>query len=275
MIPINNKEIGQRIASRREEIGLTMDDIASEIGVARSTIQRYEKGSIEKVKLPIIEAIARVMSVNPEWIVGKTDKKELLDLDTNGFSLPIDISDAAVKTARLYDAADDHSRQIVDLTLAPFESRIVNAPQFNIRKTTPPPKRKPREDGFEEITVYEDGLPAAGYSSYFDTPSSHIEQYPFGIIPPSASFAVPISGDSMEPEYKDHSTVFVQSTPRVENGEIGLFSLNGEPYIKQLVVDNKNREIRLHSLNSSYSDIKVAEFDDLRVFGKVLGSYFI
>ena len=77
----------------------------------------------------------------------------------------------------------------------------------------------------------------------------------------------------MEPKFKNGATVFVQSAPRVENGEVGLFSLNGAPYIKQLVVDDARHEVRLHSLNPAYDDIAVGEFDDLRTFGRVLGSY--
>lgn len=62
---MGNEVLGKRIEQRRKELGLTLDDIAQEIGVAKSTIQRYEKGTIGKIKLPVIEAIARVISVNP------------------------------------------------------------------------------------------------------------------------------------------------------------------------------------------------------------------
>lgn len=70
---MGNEQIGERISFRRKQLGLTLDDIASEIGVAKSTVQRYEKGTIDKVKLPVIEAIARVLQVNPSWLCGKID----------------------------------------------------------------------------------------------------------------------------------------------------------------------------------------------------------
>lgn len=70
---MTNIEIGIRIAERRKELGLTMDDVAQKIGVAKSTVQRYETGQILKIKLPVIESIASVLSVNPDWIVGNTD----------------------------------------------------------------------------------------------------------------------------------------------------------------------------------------------------------
>lgn len=68
-----NKEIGKRIKQRRLELNMTQGDIAEEIGVAISTIQRYETGSIDKIKLPVLEAIARAIQVSPEWLVGKSD----------------------------------------------------------------------------------------------------------------------------------------------------------------------------------------------------------
>ncbi|MBQ4298168.1 MAG: helix-turn-helix transcriptional regulator [Clostridia bacterium] len=73
---MGNTVIGERIAARRKALGLTLDDIAAELGVAKSTISRYEKGNIENLKLPVIEAIARVLRVDPAWLIGKSDEMD-------------------------------------------------------------------------------------------------------------------------------------------------------------------------------------------------------
>lgn len=78
---MTNNEIGNRIKSARKEKDLTLEDIASEIGVARSTVQRYEAGKIDKIKLPVISAIADAIGVNDAWLVGKSDKKVLTDAE--------------------------------------------------------------------------------------------------------------------------------------------------------------------------------------------------
>lgn len=70
---MTNIEIGNRIYGRRTELGLTMDDVARKIGVAKSTVQRYETGQIKKIKLPVIESIAAALYVNPDWIIGNTE----------------------------------------------------------------------------------------------------------------------------------------------------------------------------------------------------------
>ena len=65
--------LGTRMAERRRQLGLTLADIADEVSVAFSTIQRYEKGKIENIKLPVIESVARVLRVDIDWLLGKTD----------------------------------------------------------------------------------------------------------------------------------------------------------------------------------------------------------
>ncbi len=70
---MTNLELGQRLESRRTALGLTLDDVALRVGVAKSTIQRYEKGKIEKLKLPVIDAIAAALDADPAWLLGKTE----------------------------------------------------------------------------------------------------------------------------------------------------------------------------------------------------------
>lgn len=70
---MTNIELGLRIAERRQQLGLTMDHVAQQVGVAKSTIQRYETGQIKRIKLPVIESIAAALKVNPDWLIGNTD----------------------------------------------------------------------------------------------------------------------------------------------------------------------------------------------------------
>ncbi len=71
-----NLQTGRRIQRRREELGLNLGDVAREVGVAVSTIQRYEKGKIEKMKLPVVEAIAKALRVTPAWLLGESTEMD-------------------------------------------------------------------------------------------------------------------------------------------------------------------------------------------------------
>ena len=81
-----NIQTGKRIQQRREELELNLGDIAKEVGVAVSTIQRYEKGKIEKIKLPVIEAIAKALQVDPAWLLCQTDRMTVSSVEVSSIS---------------------------------------------------------------------------------------------------------------------------------------------------------------------------------------------
>ena len=61
-------------------LDVTLDDVASAVGVAKSTIQRYEHGKIQNIKIPVIHSIAKALDVNPSWIIGKSEDMDPLSL---------------------------------------------------------------------------------------------------------------------------------------------------------------------------------------------------
>ena len=69
-------EIGNRIEKSRKAVGMTQEELANTLGLNKSTIQRYESGKIEKIKLPIIEAMANALGVRPEYLAAKSDTSE-------------------------------------------------------------------------------------------------------------------------------------------------------------------------------------------------------
>lgn len=82
-----------------------------------------------------------------------------------------------------------------------------------------------------------------------------------------ADFALTISGDSMEPVYYDGDIVLIKSQPAISNGEIGIFIIENDGYIKKYGGD------RLISLNAAYDDIMFSDYDpdDIRCVGLVIG----
>lgn len=70
-------KIGKRTESARTELKLTQEELAKELGLNKSTIQRYETGQIKKIKLPVIHAMAKILKVNPSWLSDQTDNREI------------------------------------------------------------------------------------------------------------------------------------------------------------------------------------------------------
>ena len=75
----DNKRIGARIKKRREELGLTQEDLGNQLFMNKSTIQRYETGKVEKIKIPVIHALAKALNVDPNWIALKTDEMGMFE----------------------------------------------------------------------------------------------------------------------------------------------------------------------------------------------------
>ena len=68
------RTIGSRAKARRKELGLTMDYLAEKLDVNKSTIMRYEKGTIDNTKRLVIEGLANALHVTPEYLRGETDE---------------------------------------------------------------------------------------------------------------------------------------------------------------------------------------------------------
>jgi len=65
--------IGERIRFLREQNKMTLEEVASYIKVGRSTVFRYETGEVTNIPSDKIEAIARMFSVSPAYLMGWTE----------------------------------------------------------------------------------------------------------------------------------------------------------------------------------------------------------
>lgn len=121
---------------------------------------------------------------------------------------------------------------------------------------------------FRSIDIFENAVSAGTGNFLVDGPKETFSINE-SILPDGTTFGVRISGDSMEPEFHNGQIAWVMQQETVANGEIGIFSLNNEAYIKKL--QNDKDGIFLISLNEKYAPIKVRENDRLDIFGKVVG----
>lgn len=91
-----NKLVGDRIKEARILRNMTLDDIADDVRVAKSTIQRYETAKIKNLKMPVIQSIAKSLDVNPVWLMGenvpmeRTGKDKINDYIFEKLNMPYD-----------------------------------------------------------------------------------------------------------------------------------------------------------------------------------------
>lgn len=65
--------LARRMSQARRARGLTLQQVADAVGVARSTVQRYERGAIAAPRLPVVQAIAAALGVSAPWLLGQAD----------------------------------------------------------------------------------------------------------------------------------------------------------------------------------------------------------
>lgn len=68
--------IGERTKMRRKELHLTQEYLADKLDVNKSTIQRYESGTIDNTKKLVVDGLADALHVPREWLMGEMDELE-------------------------------------------------------------------------------------------------------------------------------------------------------------------------------------------------------
>lgn len=63
-------EINEIIKKRRQELGLTLKDVATALGVAESTVLRYERKDIQNMGIDKIVQLAKVLKCSPAYLLG-------------------------------------------------------------------------------------------------------------------------------------------------------------------------------------------------------------
>lgn len=105
---------------------------------------------------------------------------------------------------------------------------------------------------------------AAGHGVFLDS-DAYEEIEADDTVPEEADFALRVSGDSMTPRFVDGQMIFISGRETLGIGEIGVFALNGDAYVKRL------GRGELVSLNGKYAPIPIGEYDSFHIFGKAVG----
>lgn len=84
-------------------------------------------------------------------------------------------------------------------------------------------------------------------------------------------FASWVTGDSMEPTYKNSSVALIRETGFDYDGAVYAIVWNSQTYIKKVYREDEG--LRLVSINKDYSD-KFAPYDENpRIVGKIVGNF--
>ena len=231
----------QRILELIKEKNIPKSELARAAGIPYTTLDSMLKRESDTARLEAMFRIAAYLEVSLEELIYPESK------NTNRSS----ISEEEKRLLESFRALDLRGKRTV-LSFTRCEAESQKA-QKTVHKTA------------RSIPVY-DAPAAAGVA--LPLLSDDFSLIPAEGIPDQTDFGIKISGDSMEPVIKDQSVVWVQKTPTLSNGDVGIFLLNGESLCKKL--QSSPSGCKLISLNPKYSPITVLDTDELKVVGKVL-----
>lgn len=228
--------LSNNLKEARLKKGLTQEELAKLVGKSKNVISNWERGD-NKPDADTLFLLCDILNVDANFLLGWENNQNL--------SLSLKEQDYIKK----YRDLDDHGKDLVDTVLLKEHERCIKE-----QETIYVPKR------------YIDKLPniaSAGIGDYL------FDDIPFEKIEVDencqADFAIGIDGDSMEPTYSHNDAVLVKKQDTINVGEIGIFIVDGECFIKEYAKD------RLISHNKNYPDKEFDENMDIRLVGKVIG----
>lgn len=214
--------------------GMTTDDISKYSGIPKGTLNKLFAGQTKDPQLSTIRAVVHALGYTLDDLYQDTNNQQFSE---NELTL---INKYRLLTQTGQKAADESINILLKL-----EESIISGPQ----NTVP-------------LRISEQSA-AAGHGAYLGPESFQIIDVLDNDMTHRAGFAVPVSGDSMEPKYHDGDILLIVKE-QVEMGEIGLFTLDGCGYVKKL------GDGELISLNPEYEPIPLD--DSIICNGKVVGT---
>lgn len=231
--------IGDKLKQIRESTGMNKKEFAQYIGLKYTTYNNYETEAREPAS-DFLVLISEKFDVSIDYLLGLKDEMEIL----HSYQLKADEYEHIKK----YRSLDPFGQETVSYIL---DRELKRTKQIQTTGKAPAATR---------IYTYMNKIACAGNGFYFeDIPTDTIEApYMEG-----ADFIIGVSGDSMEPTYHDGDLVYVQKAQVINEGDIGIFYVNNECYIKEA------GENGLLSHNEKYKMIPGSEH--IVCVGRVLG----
>lgn len=241
----SNNEIINLIQDRIDEKGMSMSELARQVGIAKSTMSRYFNRTRE-FPLNKTDDFAKALGMTPEYLLGIQK-----------------VNNIEPEILTIFNQLDEERQEnVVD-----YATVLLNE-QVSMKTSTVLEKYK--DDDY--IIDYVEGLVAAGHGT-FQEDNLHMEvRLRAKDVPESYDTIAKVAGDSMEPLIEDNDLLFIKVTSQVDINSIGIFQINGKNFVKKLKRDYDGSWY-LQSLNSGYEEIHLSENDDIRTIGEVVDIY--
>lgn len=248
--------IGDKLKEIREHIGKNKKEFADYIGIKYTTYNGYETGSREPASDFLI-LISKKFDVSIDYLLGLQEESEVLH--------SYELKNYEYDYIKKYRILDSHGRDIVDTILDKEVQRINKHISLDAHPTTLI-EFHPKQDSKIIVLPYFPAGASAG-TGLFILGNEAEDEIELPALPEyeAADYAIDVKGHSMEPDYSNGDIALVSQYAEMFPGDIGVFVINGEAYIKELGV----KELISH--NQDYDNIPIRESDNVVCMGKVIG----
>ena len=94
-------EFGKMIRDRRHEVGLTLEEVGNIVGVGKSTVRKWEAGTIRNLRRDKIALLAKALQLEPV---------DLIDIDDHPEEKQLVLAPDEISVVLAYRADDDRAR---------------------------------------------------------------------------------------------------------------------------------------------------------------------
>ena len=230
--------LGAQIRKYREHRRLTQNQLAEKLGESSgSVIYNWEKG-IGRPDCDKLVRLCDILDISADELLGCKSMSQRPTATEWG-------------TLQKYRALDEHGKEVVDY--------LIDSEYKRVRLSMKKPKPRMLKVDFYNYPA------SAGTGNILDSELAEELLVPESAEAEQADFVISVGGDSMEPTYHDGDKVFVEKCDAVGIGEVGIFVVNGDVYIKEL----GNQCLISH--NEKYKPLRIGENDSVYCCGRVIG----
>lgn len=236
---------GEQLRRRREELGVSREELAGVLGVSRSAVGNYETG-VSAPKEEILLRLFDALRVDPNYLYQDSFRHD-------------------------FDCSGEERRLLEKLRALPLTGQQTVTALVDALGTL----RDELREGSAPAAVRTIPLYASPAAAGFAAPVFMDDYEPLAVtgeVPMGAELAVRIQGDSMTPLIDDGSVVYVNHDP-LRSGDVGIFCVDGDMLCKQYCRDALGM-VYLFSLNRRRADMDVVfspgSGRTLTCFGRVM-----
>ena len=253
----------------REHLGMSQKEFAEAVGLSYTTYNGYETGA-RQPRSGFWMDVARKYGVTVDYLIGYTDDP---GIKVGGENDVPSMTEEALEIGHLFAGMDKRGQDVMravakleaEQSQKTKESVLFKFYSSMIRSL----KIDSRSHGFCMVPVL-NSVFFLGVKFRADEKLLIYPYFPEYEVPADTDFGIHIYDDSMSPNVPHMATAFMQASPVLANGEVGLFMLNGKGYCRQLIVEHQPLRVFLHPLNEKYQDIPVEDPYSLHILGRVI-----